>query len=355
MTRFRWLLAIPVLIVATMTATPLRAATIRDRAGIFSKEAVQKAHAHLDQVEKASGIPIVIETIDAIPGLEKNASHEARRKAIDALALNRDREIRDEGIYILISKRDHVISHVLIREREATAIPIEKRDAIQEAFLKEFRNHENYDGGLLSGVKAIEHSLDGVSIPGAGAHVRVVPARARHAAGGGWSTMSTFLLILAGIFAVLLILKLVGGLFSRSAGSGYPGPQGGMGMPRPGMGGGPGYYGGPGGYGGRGGGFFSGLLGGLGGAVAGNWLYDQFSGRHGNVHSADAVSPGDYSAGAPDQGDDAIIGAGDDPGGGASWDDGGGGGDVGGGDWGGGGGDWGGGGGDWGGGGGGDW
>ena len=33
------------------------------------------------------------------------------------------------------------------------------------------------------------------------------------------------------------------------------------------------------------------MLGGLGGALAGNWLYDQFSGRHGNVSSADAVSP----------------------------------------------------------------
>ncbi len=116
------------------------------------------------------------------------------------------------------------------------------------------------------------------------------------------------------------------------------------------------------GYGGRGGGFFSGMLGGLGGALAGNWLYDQFSGRHSNYGSADAAST-DYSSGVPGQGGDAIVGADDDPGGGTSWDDGAGA-DTGGGDWGGGGGDWGGGdgggdwgggGGDWGGGGGGDW
>jgi TPM domain len=357
MTNNRWLLAIPVILAATIAGASAQGATVRDRAGVFSADAVQKARAQLEKIEQATGIPIVIEAIGAIPGLDKNAPKEARRKAIDALALERDREIRDEGIYILISKRDHVISHVMIRERYADVLSIEKRDAIQDAFLKEFRNHENYDGGLMSGVKAIEQSLEGVSARGPVARAGHVHARVADRAGGqmarGRSMIGTFLLILAGIFGVLLVLKLVGGLFGRSAGAGYPGPQGGMGMPRPGMGGGPGYYGGPG-YGGRGGGFFSGLLGGLGGAFAGNWLYDQFSGRHGNLTSADAVSPTDHSTGSPDQGGDAIIGASDDPGGGASWDDGGGGADVGGGDWGGGGGDWGGGGGDWGGGGG-DW
>jgi hypothetical protein len=171
----------------------------------------------------------------------------------------------------------------------------------------------------------------------------------------------TFLLIGLGILAVLVLLRVLGGLFGRSAGTGYPNQMGGYGGPRPGMGpGGPGYYGGPG-YGGRGGGFFSGLLGGLGGALAGNWLYDQMSGRHGGMTSAGAGYPVDESsATAPDQGGDAIIGADDHGGQGGSWDDGAGGdwggGDAGG-DWGGGGGDWGGGdgGGDWGGGGGGDW
>ena len=85
-------------------------------------------------------------------------------------------------------------------------------------------------------------------------------------------------------------------------------------MPGQGMGGGPGYYGGAG-YGGGRGGFFSSVLGGLGGALAGNWLYDQFSGgRHGQYGSADAGHVTD-SAGYTEQGGDAIIGADDDPGG----------------------------------------
>ena len=321
---------------------------------MFSEGAVKKAQAELDRIERTTHIPVVIETIDKVPQPRCGASPAAKKRAIDELAVQRDKKIRDEGIYLLISKDDHLNSNVLVRQRIAALIPIEKRDAIRDAFIEGFRKRD-FDGGLTHGVQAVERALEGASV---GHNAAQAPGglplapRAR----GGQSTMGTFLLIILGIFGVLLVLRLLGGLFGRSAGAGYPNQMGGMGMPRPGMGpGGPGYYGGGPGYGGRGGGIFSSVLGGLGGALAGNWLYDQFSGRHGNVNSADAVHSADYASGVPDQGGDAIVGADDDPAGGASWDDGGTT-DTGGGDWGGGGGDWGGGGGggDWGGGGG-DW
>jgi uncharacterized protein len=80
----------------------------------------------------------------------------------------------------------------------------------------------------------------------------------------------------------------------------------------------------------------SSLFGGIGGAMAGNWLYDQFSGRHhgssGNMYPdqtgydqggpADDPSTGSWGGGGGD------WGGGD--GGGGDW---GGGGDGGGGDW----------------------
>jgi uncharacterized protein len=364
MVNLRWLLAIPVALGAMLISVPADASSIRDSAKMFSPAAARKAQARLDSLERTTHIPVVIETVSEITGLDADATNAAKRKAIDALAVHRDERIHADGVYLLIAKRERLISHVLVRERYADLLPIEKRDAIREAFLEEFHN-KNFDGGLTRAVETIERSLHGAF--GAGRAERApaaVPVPLQHGGAGrkaasGGSTMGTFLLIVAGIFGVLLLLRVLGGLFGRSA---RPGMPGGMGMGRPGMGG-PGYYGG--GYGG-GGGFMSSLFGGLGGALAGNWLYDQFSGRHGHVTSADAVSPGDYSSGAPDAGGDAIVGADDDAGGGASWDDAGGGGgdwgggDAGGGDWGGGGGDWGGGGGDWGGGGdfgggGGDW
>ena len=76
--------------------------------------------------------------------MQSRASRRARRRqsdgqAIDVLAKERDKAIRDEGIYLLISKRDHVMSHVLIRERLADVLPIGKRDAIRDAFVEEFK------------------------------------------------------------------------------------------------------------------------------------------------------------------------------------------------------------------------
>jgi uncharacterized protein len=356
----RWLVAIPIVLSATLISASADGSTIRDRAHMFSEEAVKKAQAELNRIERATHIPVVIETIDKVPGLDAGASAAERKEAINSLAVRKDNAIKDEGIYYLISKNDRLNSNILVRERFTALLSEAKRDRIGHAFLEGFKK-KDFDGGLLSGVEAIERALEGASIGHKAAEAPgVLPVAARPR--GGQSAMGTFLLIILGIFGVLLVLRLLGSLFGRSAGAGYPGQMGGMGM-RPGMG--PG-YGGPG-YGGGGGGFFSGMLGGLGGALAGNWLYDQFSGRHGGMNSADAMHSADYGAGA-DPGGDAIVGADDAPAGGNSWDDGGaadtGGGDWGGGgadqggggDWGGGGGDWGGGGGDWGGGGGGgDW
>jgi hypothetical protein len=351
----RWLLAVSILMLSPLISASAAGSSVRDQASMFSPDVVKKAQAHLDHLERATHIPVVIETIDKVPGLDAGASHAEREEAINSLAVSRDNALKDEGIYLLISKNDHLNSNVLVRERFASVLPKEKRVAIGRAFIDEFKKKE-MDAGLIHGVQAIEHALEGASVgrraarvPGA-AQVPLHQPAGVEKARGGQSAMGTFLLIMVGIFGVLLVLRLLGGLLGRSAGGGYPNQMGGMGMRGPGMGpGGPGYYGGAG-YGGRGGGFFSGMLGGLGGALAGNWLYDQFSGgRHGGVTSSDAVSHGDYA----DQGGDAIVGADDNPGGGTSWDDGGAA-DTGGGDWGGGGGDWGGGGGDWGGGGG-DW
>ena len=102
----------------------------------------------------------------------------------------RDKEIRDEGIYLLISKRDHVISHVLVRERLADVLPIGKRDAIRDAFVEEFKKDGGYDAGLLSGSRAIAEGLGRSFGPrgrlaawrrrGAGA----APSRRRTSAGG---------------------------------------------------------------------------------------------------------------------------------------------------------------------------
>jgi uncharacterized protein len=355
----RWL-AFPLVLFAI--AIPTQAASIRDKAGMFDAEAVKKAEAELTRLERQYDVPVVIETIEALPD-HAQIKKEQRQRAIDDLAVERDRQEGSGGIYILMAKEDRIMSHVLVPGWLGRHLGKERRLAIRDAFVGGFRTGD-FDGGLLAGVKAVGRELAAAQAeaggslrkaegrrgqPGVGAAppIRNVPARA-NAGGSGWMALIGIVVV---ILAIVFVIRLLGSLFGGGARR-YAGPAQGPGP----MGGAPGYGGGYGG-GGGGGGFFSGLMGGIGGALAGNWLYDRFSGRHGGGmfdNTAYGAPAGPLGGGSPD--DNEIVGANDDAGVGGSWGDAGG--DAGGGDWGGGGdggGDWGGGdagGGDWGGGGG---
>ncbi len=337
--------ALPLVALAALAVPQLGAAEVRDRAGVFTAEAVRKAETVLDRIERRTKVPVVIETIEALPGLERDASASEKRTAVDELAEKRAREIGYEGVYLLISKADQVFSPLLVSERLASLLPREKRREVRDILTREFKLHR-FDEGLIKTAEYLDDAL--AAAPALVPRQRAVggiPVHRREGAQGGRFGVGTLLFIGLGIFGVLLLLRVLGGVFGRGGG-GYSSPMGMGGMPGPGMGPGPGYgpgYGG--GYGAPRGGFFSGMLGGIGGALAGNWLYDQFSGRHGGYGQSDAAGYPTAESPAPaDPGGDNFVGGDDDGGQGTSWADPGGA-DAGGGDWGGGdgGGDWGGG------------
>src|SRR5262249_26871947 len=140
----QWLIAIP--LAALLVGSTARGSAVRDEARMFSPRAVEQAQRRLDQLEKKTHVPVVIETIDEIPDL-KGADRKEKLQAVNKLALKRDQQIRDEGMYILMSKRDMVMSEPLIREHLKDVVPLRKRHAIRDAFTEEFKN-KNYDGGL---------------------------------------------------------------------------------------------------------------------------------------------------------------------------------------------------------------
>jgi uncharacterized membrane protein YgcG len=336
------LLAIPLLLAAS--AAPALG-DVRDKAGLFSPEAIAKANAELARIERETKIPVTIETVPSLHGVP-----------IDQALAEYAKGDGVRGLFVLIPKAEGKVKAESSREyRHHFSRP--QYDAIEEAFVPGFRKRD-FDAGLTQGVAHIASVLPAIarSAP-AQAGVARQPARGPIPAQGpvrgpvqARSGISMLIGIVLLVLGVLIVFRLLGALFGARRG-GY-GPGYGPGQMRGGPGyGAPGYGGGGPGYGGGGGGgFMSSLFGGLGGAMAGNWLYDQFGRHHspdqaGYVPGADPAAPAD--AGPDWQGSE---------GGGADW----GGGDAGGGggaDWGGGGGgDWGGGGGggDWGGGGGGD-
>jgi len=322
--------ALPALLVAGLvggSAARVEASDVRDNAGMFSKEAVSKAQAALDRIESQHKVPVLIETIPNLDG-----------KPVDDVAKARFLESNHKMLYVLIAKDERKIS---VREPQSLANRIGQADRaqIRQAFIDQFKN-KDFDAGLTRAVATIDEiasskkATSGPVLPVArgGAAPPAVPAQR--------SSLGTWLMIGLGIFAVLMVFRLLGRMMNGGNRGYAPGPGAAPGAP---AGYGPGYGGG--GYGGGGGGgMFGTMMAGLGGALAGNWLYNQFSGSHSHPTDTAGMGGGGYSSGQDAAGYDAgpSEGVGESTG----WADSGG--DAGGG------GDWGGGGGDWGGGGGGD-
>ncbi len=319
MLKMRWLLALPLAFAAWVGTA--QASSIHDEAGIFDPDTIRKAQETLDRVERQVQLPVTIETIDSLQG-----------DSIDEATIQHAEKQRASGVFILIAKKERKIE-VRAARGYARAFPVSRTATIRKAILAQFQKGD-FNAGLLAGASQIEKSATEAAAENGGTLLQQGPGGGRRpalrhgAAGRQTFGLGSLLGIGLGIMAILFVMRLIGSAFGGGHG-GY-GAAGRMG---------PG-YGAPG-YGGGGGGFLSSMFGGIGGALAGNWLYDQFSGRH--HHGGDYVD----SSSSYDPGQAGDNGADDWSGGSASSGDWGGGG---GGDWGGGGG-----GGDWGGGGGGDW
>jgi uncharacterized protein len=309
-----WLGALAALAVA---AGSTAASDVLDTAGLFQPQAVAQAEARLNQIERETGVPARIETIAALDG-----------QPMSRLSEQRARRWGKPGVYVLITRDEKRIE---ARDFQSF-LGKERRGALEAAFAAGARN-----GGVDKGLAQLVDRV-GTEVRAAGPPRRAgAPPAARPAPPNQAPARSSGMPILIILGLVIVGVLLLGRVFGRNRAytppyAGDPNqPPGGPGaMPQAGYG--PG-YGMP-----QRGGFWSGVLGGLGGAMAGNWLYDQMSGRHHhNPQSPGAFGADAGAAGPPPEGD--AVGGGDT--GGTSWGgdaggDWGGGGDFGGGDFGGG-------------------
>ena len=329
MTRLRSLIALPALLIATTGAC--LAAEVRDKAGLFSASAIKQAETDLDKIEKQYNVPVTIETIDSLEG-----------ERIAAVTTKHAEQAGAKGIYVLIAKADSRI-YAEASKTYRTALTRDRLKAVDDAFVRQFEK-KNFDAGLSRGVAQIEATVSETR-PAARTRQAGQPPVAGKPSSGG---MSMLLTIGLGLLALFIVIRILGAIFG-GRNQGYAANQRMMGPGGAPMGG-PGY--GPGNGGGGGGGFMSSMFGGIGGALAGNWLYDQFSGRHhdsgmGQSYDQGAVTPpadagpewgaggaeGDWGGGAADAGGaggDWGGGGADTGGGGGDWGGGGGGGDDGG-------------------------
>lgn len=282
-----------------------------DEAGIFSPNTISQLDQKIKSIKSAYNHDIQIVTV---PSLGGQSVPQVAQRYITGPVENIN------GVYIFIAKKEKKID-IAVGRSVTGAIPKPRNETIRQAILNEFR-HGNFDQGILTGVSMIEDAFRAAGpATTSGPPMSSAPLRAtaeRHQGGGiSWTTI---IIIAIAAYFLFSIIRSIG---QRAMGGG--GYGGGVAPGAPG-------YGGPG-FGGGGGGFMSSLLGGLGGAMVGNWLYDKFSGREGGGYMEHGAGEA-YTSGATssDWTNPSSADTGWSSDGGGSWggDSGSGGGDIGG-------------------------
>src|SRR5579871_5139598 len=77
----RWPIVIPV--AAFFLGSVAWGSAIKDDAKMFSPQVVEEAQRRLDRLERATSVPVVIETIEHLQGLGNEAPNSERREAIN--------------------------------------------------------------------------------------------------------------------------------------------------------------------------------------------------------------------------------------------------------------------------------
>lgn len=269
-------------------AVGLQASEIRDDGKFFSPEVVTKATEDLNRLENRSRLEARIETYETLPvekqeAFNKLTTREERDKVFLRWLQERAKTESATGVFILITRKPGHLDVEMSNALRQRGFGNAQRNEVRDILVKNFKV-EKFDEGL----KEVVADLERVSLrlgearqaaPVAHRQSQVPQHRAPMGApvegqGGGMGIFGW--IILAGV--IMLVFSVISAIV-RGISGGYRG--------QPGYGGG---YG-QGGYGYGGGGFFGNMLGGMAGAMAGNWLYDSMSGgHHGQANAGDWTS-----------------------------------------------------------------
>ncbi len=292
-----------------------------DNGAFFSEQAKSDAVKVIAEMERTLHKGVLIETFKEIPADVKAGvdmeDKSARSKMFDQWALKQAKQHGVNGVYVLLVKSPSHLQAEVGTDTQQLAFTLKDRTALVSLMVGKLAAKQN-DEALRDGVNFVHATMKShlPSRPRTGA--APVPSSSSHPAeksgGGGW--IIQFIVIGLVVWVVIGLIRAILGRMGGGSAMGQPG------------------YGG----GGGGGGFFSSLIGGMFGAAAGMWMYDQFFSSHSNsAFGSDRNDTNSGETGFSGQ-DNDYSGSGDDIGGGSDS------GSSGGGDWGGGGGDFGGGG-----------
>jgi len=237
---------------------------IHDNGAFFSEQAQAEASRVIADVARVTKKNIVVETFREIPESARNSVELSEKGAANQFfrqwAETQARQQSVNGIYILLVRQPAHLQVVVGNETLKQAFTTGNRETLVGTMLAKLRAKQN-DAALIEGVNFVASMLRAHSSD-------TSPAVAE-------SSWAWVLPVLIGVAVLWVVFGLLRSLFGgRANPTGTP-------------------------QGAGGGGFGRSLLGGLFGAAAGMWMYDQFFGSHGNA--APGSDPND-TAGSGDSG-----------------------------------------------------
>ncbi len=244
---------------------------VRDNGAFFSDSAKSEATRKISEIEHQYKKDLVIETFKEIPEEIKQGVDLTDKAAVGRMfekwTVEKAKQQKVNGLYILLTKEPAHLQIVVGNDTQKKAFTLMDRTNLTSLMLTKLRKKQN-DDALLDGVNFVmttmashapaPNRVNGVSSSSATSPVKSVPS----VQANPWSWL---IIAVIGIVAVWLIVGVLRSVMGGRAST-------------PGTGMSPGF---------GGGGMFGSLLGGMFGAAAGMWLYDQFSGNHGNAWGAD--------------------------------------------------------------------
>jgi uncharacterized membrane protein YgcG len=245
--------AVFVLLSAAVAGAELRAGSaIEDGGHFFSPAAIAEGNRIIEEIHRETRPPkdVAVVTVtklgSGVGSPRELAEHLFRERSMDGL--------------LVFAVKEPGRLEVVVGRHTAERFPVADRDEMVPVMLDRFKKKE-FDEGLLAGLRFAREKLV-AAFPAAGE--RVAARGAPHGElvdqrGGGLPAWAWILILLAGVWVVMAIVR-------ASRQPQVPGapPAGGAYPPS---------------YGYGGGGFGRSLLGGLFGAMAGQWLYDRMTGR----------------------------------------------------------------------------
>ena len=285
---------------------------VLDNGGFFSEQAKLDAGKVIGEMERTLHKGVMIETFKEIPADLKAGVNlqdkAALRHLFEQWASRQFSQKGVNGVYILLVKEPAHLQSNVGNSTQAQAFTLHDRDALVAMMTAKLHAHQN-DEALRDGVNFVFATMKSHTNPRAHTGTAPVPVSSQPAqqshSSMGW-------LIPALVIGV--VVWLVIGLFRALAGRMGGGSA--MGQPS-----------------GGGGGFLSSLVGGMFGAAAGMWMYDQFFSNHGgnSAYGSDRNDQSGGDSGFSGQDTDSTSSGSDFGGDSGGGDSGGGGGDFGGG------------------------